>query len=110
MYILKITIKSLKNINNVKIKYLYLYKIKQFLKNKSIQIKGNIQQKKKNTVYTVLRSPHVNKKSMEHFNYSFYKKNFNILSNDFFTLIHFMVILKKILPKNILLNFKIKKN
>lgn len=47
MYILKITIKSLKNINNIKIKYLYLYKIKQFLKNKNIQIKGNIQQKKK---------------------------------------------------------------
>ena len=47
---------------------------------------------------------------MEHFNYNFYKKNFNILSNDFFTLIHFMIMLKKILPKNILLNFKIKKN
>ena len=31
MYTLKITIKSLKNINNIKLKY--LYKIKQFLKN-----------------------------------------------------------------------------
>lgn len=109
MYKLKITIKSLKNINNLKIKYLYLYKIKQFLK-KNIKIKGNIQQKKKNTKYTVLKSPHVYKKSMEHFSYNFYKKNFYILNDNFFVLIYFLVILKKILPQNILLKSKIKKN
>jgi small subunit ribosomal protein S10 len=108
MYTLKITIKSLKNINNIKIKY--LYKIKQFLKNNNIKIKGNIQQKKKNTIYTVLKSPHVNKKSMEHFNYNFYKKNFYILNNDFYTLVYFLIILKKSLPENILIKTQIKKN
>nr|UXG53527.1 ribosomal protein S10 [Aphanomyces euteiches] len=110
MYILKITIKSLKNINNLKIKYLYLYKIKQFLKNKNIKLKGNIQQQKKKTIYTVLRSPHVNKKSMEHFSYNFYNKNFYVLNNNFYTLIYFSIILRKILPHNILLKMKIKRN
>nr|YP_009327273.1 ribosomal protein S10 [Aphanomyces invadans]AOQ30680.1 ribosomal protein S10 [Aphanomyces invadans] len=107
MYNLKITIKSLKNIDNIKIKY--LYKIKQFLKNNNIIIKENIQ-KKKNTIYTVLRSPHVNKKSMEHFNYNFYKKNFYILNDNFYTLIYFLIILKKNLPENILIKTQIKKN
>jgi ribosomal protein S10 len=109
MYTLKITIKSLKNINNIKIKY--LYKIKQFLKNNNkIIIKGNIQQQKKNTIFTVLRSPHINKKSMEHFNYNFYNKNFYIFNNNFYILMYFLIILKKILPENILLKTKIKKN
>nr|YP_009327227.1 ribosomal protein S10 [Aphanomyces astaci]AOQ30634.1 ribosomal protein S10 [Aphanomyces astaci] len=108
MYTLKITIKSLKNINNIKIKY--LYKIKQFLKNNNIKIKGNIPQKKRNTIYTVLKSPHVNKKSMEHFNYIFYKKNFYILNNNFYSLIYFLIILKKNLPENILIKTQIKKN
>lgn len=110
MYILKITIKSLKNINNLKIKYLYLYKIKQFLKNKNIKLKGNIQQKKKKNIYTVLRSPHVNKKSMEHFSYNYYNKNFYVSNNNFYTLIYFSIILRKILPHNTLLKMKIKKN
>lgn len=110
MYILKITIKSLKNINNLKIKYLYLYKIKQFLKNKNIKLKGNIQQKKKKYIYTVLRSPHVNKKSMEHFSYNYYNKNFYVSNNNFYTLIYFSIILRKILPHNTLLKMKIKKN
>jgi ribosomal protein S10 len=109
MYILKITIKSLKNINNLKIKYLYLYKIKQFLKNKNIKLKGNIQQKKKKNIYTVLRSPHVNKKSMEHFSYNYYNKNFYVSNNNFYTLIYFSIILRKILPHNTLLKMKIKK-
>jgi small subunit ribosomal protein S10 len=109
MFVLKLTIKSLKNIDNFKIKYLYLYKIKQFLKNKNIQIKGNIQQKKKTKIFTVLRSPHVNKKSMEHFNYNYYNKKFNILNNNFYSLLHYVIILKKILPKNLLLKIKIKK-
>ena len=104
MYTLKITIKSL---NNIKIEY--LYKIKQFLKN-NIKIKGNIQQKKKKTIYTVLKSPHVNKKSMEHFNYNFYKKNFYILNNNFYILIYFLIILKKSLPENILIKTQIIKN
>jgi ribosomal protein S10 len=110
MYTLKIRIKSLKNIDNLKIKYLYLYKIKQFLKNRDIKLKGNIQQKKKKKIFTVLKSPHVNKKSMEHFNYNLYYKNFYILNKNFYTLIYFSIILKKILPQNVLLTMQIKKN
>ena len=109
MYTLKITIKSLKNIDNIKIKYLYLYKIKQFLKIKNIKIKGNIPKKKKNTIYTVLRSPHVNKKSREHFNYNLFKKKIYILNKSLYNLIHFLIILKKILPKNVLLKIQINK-
>ena len=44
MYTLKLTIKSLQNLKNIKT---YLFKIQQFLKNKNIIIKGNISQKKK---------------------------------------------------------------
>ena len=108
MYTLKITIKSLKNINNIKIKY--LYKIKQFLKNNNIIIKENIPNKKKNTIYTVLKSPHVNKKSMEHFNYNFYKKKIYILNNNLYTLIYFLIIFKKSIPQNVLIKTQIKKN
>ena len=107
MYTLKLTIKSLQNLKNIKI---YLYKIKQFLKNKNIIIKGNISQKKKNTIYTVLRSPHVYKKSQEHFNYNYYKQTFYILNNNLYILIYFLIMIKKIIPQNVLLKTKIKKN
>jgi len=107
MYTLKLTIKSLQNLKNIKT---YLFKIKQFLKNKNIIIKGNISQKKKNTIYTVLRSPHVYKKSREHFNYNYYKQTFYILNNNLYILIYFLIIIKKIIPQNTLLKTKIKKN
>ncbi len=107
MYTLKITIKSLQNLINIKT---YLLKIQQFLKNKNITIKGNISQKKKNTIYTVLRSPHVYKKSREHFNYNYYKQTFHILNNNLYTLIYFSIIIKKIVPQNLLLKIKIQKN
>lgn len=107
MYTLKITIKSLQNIRNIQS---YLIKIKQFFKNKNILITGNISQKKKNTIYTILRSPHVYKKSREHFNYNFYKQTFYILNSNIYILIYFSIIIKKILPQNILLKIKLKKN
>jgi len=107
MYTLKITIKSLQNIRNIQT---YLIKIKQFFNNKNIIITGNISQKKKNTIYTILRSPHVYKKSREHFNYNFYKQTFYILNSNLYLLIYFSIIIKKILPQNILLKIKLKKN
>ena len=112
MYSLKLTIKSLKNLNKLFIKFRYLYKIKQFLKikNKNIKITGNIPFKKKNIIYTVLRSPHVYKKSREHFNYNYYKQTFNILSYNVFDLIHILIIFKKILSQNLLLKIKLQKN
>jgi ribosomal protein S10 len=110
MYSLKLTIKSLQNLNKIFIKFRYLYKIKQFLKIKKIKITGNIPHKKKNTIYTVLRSPHIYKKSREHFNYNYYKQTFNIFSYNIFDLIHILIIFKKILPKNLLLKIKLQKN
>jgi ribosomal protein S10 len=107
MYLLKITIKALQNIDNLKIKYLYLYKIKQFLKQKNIKIKGNIAIQKKRYIYTILKSPHVNKKAMEHYNYNYFTKKFYILNNNLFSIFYFLIILKKILPKNTLSKFKI---
>nr|YP_008475388.1 ribosomal protein S10 [Thraustotheca clavata]AGS55534.1 ribosomal protein S10 [Thraustotheca clavata] len=106
MYTLKLTIKSLQNLKNIKF---LLHKIQQFLKNKNILIKGNISQKK-NTIYTVLRSPHVYKKSQEHFNYNYYKQTFHILNHNLYILIYFLIIIKKIIPQNVLLKTKIKKN
>lgn len=110
MYSLKLTIKSLQNLNKIFIKFKYLYKIKQFLKIKKIKITGNIPNKKKNTIYTILRSPHIYKKSREHFNYNYYKQTFNIYSYNIFDLIHILIILKKVLPKNLLLKIKLQKN
>ena len=107
MYTLKITIKSLQNLINIKT---YLFKIQQFLKIKNIIIKGKISKKKKNTIYTVLRSPHVYKKSREHFNYNCYNQTFHILNNNLYTLIYFSTILKKIISQNLLLKIKIQKN
>ena len=67
-------------------------------------------QKKKNTKYTVLRSPHVNKKSREHFNFHIYKQTFYILNNNLDILINFLIIFRKIIPKNLLLTIQIIKN
>ena len=107
MYTLKLTIQSLKYINHLKQK---LSRIVFFLKNKQIKIKGSIKPKKKNTIYTVLRSPTVYKNSREHFNYNIFKQSFFISNQNLFTIINFLIIFKKILPKNILLKIKIIKN
>jgi small subunit ribosomal protein S10 len=108
MYTLKLSIQSLQNNNHII--QLYLSKIKNFLKNQDIIIKGNIQQNKKNTIYTVLKSPHVNKKSREQFNFHLYKQTYFILSSNMYLLINFLIIFKKIMPKNMLLKIQIKKN
>ena len=70
MYILRITFKSIQKINNIKKNLLKLKKINKF---KNIQIKGIIKIKDKNKIFTLLKSPHVNKKSREHFIYKNYK-------------------------------------
>ena len=110
MYSLKLTIKSLQNLKKIEIKYKYLLKIKYFLKKKYIKILGNIPYKKKNKIYTVLRSPHVYKKSREHFNYNYYKQCFYILGLKSYDLIHILILFKKILPQNLLLKIQLQKN
>jgi ribosomal protein S10 len=103
MYIIKLKIKSFKHINNFK---QYLLKINN---NNSFQFKNNIKLKTKNKIFTVLKSPHVNKKSREQFSFNIIKENFYISHNNLFSLINFLIIIKKIIPKNLLLNIKILK-
>jgi ribosomal protein S10 len=75
MYILRTTFKSIQKINNIKKNLLKLKKINKF---KNIQIKGIFKIKDKNKIFTLLKSPHVNKKSREHFIYKNYTQKIDI--------------------------------
>ena len=110
MYSLKLTIKSLQNLNKLDIRYKYLLKIRYFFNKKYTKVLGNIPYKKKIKIYTILRSPHIYKKSREHFNYNYYKQCFYLLGLRFYDLIHILIVLKKILPQNLLLKIQIQKN
>nr|AEP41355.1 40S ribosomal protein S10 [Phytophthora bishii]AEP41358.1 40S ribosomal protein S10 [Phytophthora bishii]UXG53496.1 ribosomal protein S10 [Phytophthora bishii]UXG53561.1 ribosomal protein S10 [Phytophthora bishii] len=108
MYLLRITFKSFQKINQIKQN---LLKLKNINKLKNIQIHGIFQTKNKNKIFTLLRSPHVNKKSREHFIYKKFKPKINIKFKNIFQLLNFMILIKKTLSKNLLMNIKIiKKN
>nr|YP_010394390.1 ribosomal protein S10 [Phytophthora lateralis]AEP41616.1 40S ribosomal protein S10 [Phytophthora lateralis]AEP41617.1 40S ribosomal protein S10 [Phytophthora lateralis]UXG53512.1 ribosomal protein S10 [Phytophthora lateralis]DAZ88398.1 TPA_asm: ribosomal protein S10 [Phytophthora lateralis]DAZ88831.1 TPA_asm: ribosomal protein S10 [Phytophthora lateralis] len=108
MYLLRITFKSFQKINQLKHN---LLKLKKINKLKNIQINGIFQTKNKNKIFTLLRSPHVNKKSREHFIYKNYKPKIDIKFNNIFQLINFLILIKKLLTENLLMNIKIiKKN
>jgi len=106
MYILRITFKSIQKINNIKKNLLKLKKINKF---KNIQIKGIFKIKDKNKIFTLLKSPHVNKKSREHFIYKNYTQKIDIKFSNIIELFNFMIIVKKILTENFIINFKILK-
>ena len=106
MYILRITFKSVQKINNIKKNLLKLKKINKF---KNIQIKGIFKIKDKNKIFTLLKSPHVNKKSREHFIYKNYTQKIDIKFSNIIELFNFMIIVKKILTENFIINFKILK-
>nr|AEP41637.1 40S ribosomal protein S10 [Phytophthora multivesiculata]AEP41638.1 40S ribosomal protein S10 [Phytophthora multivesiculata]AEP41639.1 40S ribosomal protein S10 [Phytophthora multivesiculata]UXG53590.1 ribosomal protein S10 [Phytophthora multivesiculata] len=108
MYLLRITFKSFQKINQLKQN---LLKLKKINKLKNIQICGIFQTKNKNKIFTLLRSPHVNKKSREHFIYKNFNPKIDIKFKNFFQLINFIILIKKILSENLLMNIKIiKKN
>nr|AEP41684.1 40S ribosomal protein S10 [Phytophthora quercetorum]UXG53604.1 ribosomal protein S10 [Phytophthora quercetorum] len=108
MYLLRITFKSFQKINQLKQN---LLKLKKLNKLKNIQIHGIFQIKKKKKIFTLLRSPHVNKKSREHFIYKNYTPKIDIKFNNIFQLLNFIILIKKILSENSLMNIKIiKKN
>nr|UXG53563.1 ribosomal protein S10 [Phytophthora boodjera] len=108
MYLLRITFKSFQKINQLKQN---LLKLKKFNKLKNIQINGIFQIKNKNKIFTLLRSPHVNKKSREHFIYKNYTPKIDIKFKNIFQLLNFIILIKKILSENSLINIKIiKKN
>nr|AXU39059.1 ribosomal protein S10 [Phytophthora taxon juncus] len=108
MYFLRITFKSFQKINQLKQN---LLKIKKLNKFKDIEITGIFQTKNKNKIFTLLRSPHVNKKSREHFIYKNYTPKIDIKFINIFQLLNFLILIKKILSENTLMNVKIiKKN
>lgn len=107
MYILRITFKSIQKINNIKKNLLKLKKINKF---KNIQIKGIFQIKDKNKIFTLLKSPHVNKKSREHFIYKNYTQKIQIKFSNIIELFNFIILVKKILAENFIINFKIIKH
>nr|QCT81165.1 40S ribosomal protein S10 [Peronospora saxifragae] len=108
MYILRITFKSFQKINQLKQK---LIKLKKINKLKNIKINGLFQVKNKNKIFTLLKSPHVNKKSREHFIYKNYLPKIDIKFKNIFQLFNFLILIKKFLSENLLLNSKIiKKN
>nr|AEP41653.1 40S ribosomal protein S10 [Phytophthora megasperma]AFQ02325.1 40S ribosomal protein S10 [Phytophthora megasperma]AFQ02326.1 40S ribosomal protein S10 [Phytophthora megasperma]AFQ02327.1 40S ribosomal protein S10 [Phytophthora megasperma] len=108
MYLLRITFKSFQKINQLKQNLLKLQKINKF---KNIKINGIFQIKNKNKIFTLLRSPHVNKKSREHFIYKNYMPKIDIKFTNIFQLLNFLILIKKTLSENSLMNIKIlKKN
>nr|AXU39010.1 ribosomal protein S10 [Phytophthora pseudotsugae] len=108
MYLLRITFKSFQKINQLKQN---LLKLKKINKLKNIQIQGIFQTKNKNKIFTLLKSPHVNKKSREHFIIKNYTPKIDIKFKKFFQLLNFLILIKKILSENVLTNIKIlKKN
>lgn len=107
MYILRISFKSTQKINNLKKK---LLKIKELYNFKNLKIKGIFKVKNKNKIFTLLKSPHVNKKSREHFIYKNYVQKIDLNFINIYQLINFLIILKKIISKNLLINVKIIRN
>nr|AEP41370.1 40S ribosomal protein S10 [Phytophthora cajani]UXG53499.1 ribosomal protein S10 [Phytophthora cajani] len=108
MYLLRLTFKSFQKINQLKQN---LLRLKKFNKFTNIQINGIFQTKKKKKFFTLLRSPHVNKKSREHFIYKNYTPRIDIKFINIFQLLNFLILVKKILSENALINIKIiKKN
>lgn len=104
MYILRITLKSIQNQKDIKQKILKLKNIKNF---KNIKLKGFFQIKNKDKIFTLLRSPHVNKKSREHFIYKNYNQKIDIEFKNFFQLLDFLIIIKKTLTENFVVKTKI---
>ena len=104
MYILRITFKSFHKINKLKQN---LIKLKKFKKLKNIKIQGIFQIKNKNKIFTLLKSPHVNKKSREHFIYKNYLPKIDIKFKNIFQLLNFLILIKKFLSENILTYIKI---
>nr|AFQ02254.1 40S ribosomal protein S10 [Phytophthora clandestina] len=108
MYLLRITFKSFQKLKQLKQN---LLKLKNINRLQNIQVHGIFQTKKKKKIFTLLRSPHVNKKSREHFISKNYTPKIDIKFKNIFQLLNFLIIIKKNLSENTLINIKIlKKN
>ena len=108
MYLLRITFQSFKKIDQLKKKLIILKKSQKI---KNMQIPGLFQVKLKKKIFTLLKSPHVNKKSREHFIYKNYLTKIDIKFKNIFQLFNFLILIKKFFSENSLMNIKIiKKN
>jgi len=82
-----------KNYKSLKKIFFLFYKLCQ---NNSLKIKKfsvQYQKKKKKKFFTVLKSPHVNKRAQDHFEYCLYKKQISVCSLNIFKI---LIILKRI--------------
>ena len=100
-YILNITIKNIKANNNL-IKNLHFLK-----KNNKINNITIFKTKNTDKIITLLRSPHIYKKSREQFLYKNFKIKIEITFDNFIQLFNFILILQKIVIKNDFINIKI---
>lgn len=109
MYKLEITLKTNNSGNFVSVPKI-LQKLKEIniLKKLKINIINIPSDKKK--IFTVLKSPHVYKKSREQFKYALYKKKLNIESSDVIPILYFNLIIKNYLPNSFNIYSKIIKN
>jgi ribosomal protein S10 len=111
MYSLKLKIISHKKLNDI-FTYEILEKYKQdkhveneLSKNKFVMRNFNV--KKKKRIFTVLKSPHVNKKFREHFIMSYHRYNVVIKHEKIKYLLYFNVKLKKMMTQGALVSSKI---
>lgn len=101
----------LKSSNNITL-YNYKNKIESVFKNNNINYKLNYLPNKTKQ-YSILRSPHVYKKSLETFEEKIYKLNFriNIINyKQYLKLFYILKFIKNNLPLNINITFKLSNN
>ena len=101
----------LKSSNNITL-YNYKNKIESVFKNNNISYKLNYLPNKIKQ-YSILRSPHVYKKSLETFEEKIYKLNFriNIMDyNQYLKLFYILKFIKNNIPLNINITFKLSNN
>lgn len=105
MYNLHVTFQTVKPIPKLLQKLKRLKKINQF---KNITFPSIFKTYSKQKLFTILKSPHVNKKAREQFIYKTYKQNLIFLIRNVNQLLNIIIYLKKKYSKNITLKFKIK--
>lgn len=105
MYKIQLNIKSYQKSEKLKKRIYHL--IKNFNSNK-INIKENVIIKK-NKKFTLLKSPHVNKKAQEHFIFETFKQSFLLKHEDLKKLLKLILLIKKTNYNKTLLTFKLKR-
>ena len=104
MFKLNVTFQTIKPISNLSLKLRRFYKIKQF---RSLKLPSIVKTYSKQKLFTVLKSPHVNKKAREQFIYKNFKQNVIFIIKNINQLFNLIIYLKKTFSKNITLRFKI---